>query len=92
MRAIGWNIWKGFACFSSSARLGTLACSQESTQQYPKSHQLRIKEVGRSAWACNYSVELFVLLELFNESTPTMRKYIKDNGAAGYPGSNRDHW
>lgn len=31
MSAIGWNIWKGFACFSSSARLGTLARSQEST-------------------------------------------------------------
>lgn len=31
MRAIGRNIWKGFACFSSSARLGTLAYCQEST-------------------------------------------------------------
>lgn len=30
MRAIGWNMWKVLACFSSFAWLGSLAFSQES--------------------------------------------------------------
>ena len=50
-------------------------------QQYPKSHQLRIKQTGGSVWACNYSTERLT----FNESTSTMRKHFKDNGAEGSP-------
>lgn len=88
MRAIGWNIWKGFNCFSSSAWLGSLVCIQKSTA-IPTSHQLRIKEVwGGALTTCNYSIELL----MFNESTPTMRKHIIHTmGSTISQWSTRDH-
>lgn len=81
MRSIGWNIWKGFACFSSSARLGTLAFSQESTA-IPQVTSAENQRGGRE----RTGVQL-----LNKQSTPTMRKHFRDNWAVGSCGSYRDH-
>lgn len=61
-RLLGWEPW----------------LAVRKAQQYPESHQLRIKEVGGSVRACNYSMERLMC----NESMSTMRKHFKDNGAA----------
>lgn len=71
MRAAGQDIWKGFACFSSFGRLGSLASSQEraASAQVTSSENQRN---GKELKGTDHSVELLML----NESTPVVRKHL----------------
>lgn len=81
MRAIGWNIWKGFACFSSFAWLGSLAFSQESTATAQVASAKNQRGGRAEKRARNYSMEPLMP----NESTPAMRKQITDKQDRGFP-------
>lgn len=79
MRDSGWNIWKGFACFSSLSWFRTL----ENTEPPLKSPQLGLKK-ERASWCTHsYSVQWSDLM--WNDLSASTRPQWEGGGVAGSP-------
>lgn len=79
MRDSGWNIWKGFACFSSLSWFWTL----ENTEPPLKSPQLGLKKEGASWCTHSYSVQWSDLT--WSDSSASTRPQCEGGGVAGSP-------
>lgn len=74
-----WNIWKGFACFSSLSWFRTL----ESTEPPLKSPQLGLQKDGASLCAHSYSVQWSGAM--WGDLSASTRPQCEGGGVAGSP-------